>query len=77
MDEKVKGSIKQQWHILRSKFFNLQKGSRTYQVAHKHYDIGNDLFTAMLDKRLNYSCAYWKKAKNLDEAQEHKLELIC
>ena len=37
----------------------------------------------MLDKRMIYSCAYWKKcgdlpeAKNLDEAQEHKLEMIC
>ncbi|MBU0529720.1 cyclopropane fatty acyl phospholipid synthase [bacterium] len=77
LDEKVKGSLKLQWHGLHSKFFNLQKRSRVHQVAHQHYDIGNDLFTAMLDKRLNYSCAYWKKAKNLDEAQEHKLELIC
>ena len=24
-----------------------------------------------------YSCAYWKNASNLDEAQEAKLELIC
>lgn len=31
----------------------------------------------MLDKRMNYSCAYWKNAQNLDEAQENKLELIC
>ncbi len=77
LDKKVKGSLKFQWHALRSKYFNLQKGSRSYHVAHQHYDIGNDLFTAMLDKRLNYSCAYWKKAKKLDEAQEHKLELIC
>lgn len=77
LDEKVKGSLKLRWHVLRSKIFNLQKRSRAYQVAQQHYDIGNDLFTAMLDKRLNYSCAYWKKAKNLDEAQEHKLELIC
>lgn len=77
LNEKVKGSLKLQWYFLRSKLFNLQNRSRAYQVAKQHYDIGNDLFTAMLDKRLNYSCAYWKKAKNLDEAQEHKLELIC
>jgi cyclopropane-fatty-acyl-phospholipid synthase len=31
----------------------------------------------MLDKRLNYTCAYWKDAHNLDEAQEAKLELVC
>jgi cyclopropane-fatty-acyl-phospholipid synthase len=26
---------------------------------------------------MNYSCAYWKDAASLDEAQENKLELIC
>ena len=31
----------------------------------------------MLDKRMNYSCAYWKGADSLDLAQENKLELIC
>jgi cyclopropane-fatty-acyl-phospholipid synthase len=46
-------------------------------VGQKHYDLGNDLYTAMLDKRLNYTCAYWKNARNLDEAQEAKLELVC
>ena len=39
--------------------------------------MGNDLYQAMLDKRLNYTCGYWKHAKNLDEAQEAKLELVC
>ena len=77
LNEIVKGSLKLQWLLLRSKLFNLQNLSRASQVVQQHYDIGNDLFAAMLDKRLNYSCAYWKKARNLDEAQEHKLELIC
>ena len=31
----------------------------------------------MLDKRLVYSCGYWHKAKNLDEAQENKFDLVC
>lgn len=42
-----------------------------------HYNLGNDLFTKMLDKRMAYSCGYWKNATNLDEAQEAKLDLIC
>ena len=47
-------------------------------VGKKHYDIGNDLFEIMLDKRLTYTCAYWDSgALNLDEAQEAKLELTC
>jgi cyclopropane-fatty-acyl-phospholipid synthase len=42
-----------------------------------YYDLGNELYCAMLDKRLNYTCAYWRDAKNLDEAQEAKLDLVC
>jgi len=77
LDEKIKGNLKIQWHIMRSKIFNLQNKRRAFQVGKKHYDVGNDLYTRMLDRRLNYTCAYWKNAKNLDEAQEAKLELVC
>ncbi len=77
LHKKVKGNWKIKLFYLKSKIFNLQKGKRTYQVGEKHYDIGNDLFKAMLDKRMNYSCGYWKNAKSLDEAQEAKLELVC
>ena len=42
-----------------------------------HYDIGNDLYNAMLDKSLTYSCGYWQNATNLQQAQEHKFALIC
>lgn len=48
-----------------------------YKVGEKHYDIGNDLYRAMLDKRMVYTCGYWKKARTLDEAQIDKLELVC
>lgn len=61
----------------RTKLYNFQKPSRTFQVAQHHYDIGNDLYIRMLDKRLIYSCGYWKNATTLDEAQESKLEMIC
>jgi len=56
---------------------NLQSKSRSYEVGKKHYDIGNDVYKKMLDKRMVYSCGYWEKAKNLDQAQEAKLDLIC
>jgi len=46
-------------------------------VAKKHYDLGNDLYMAMLDEKMIYTCAYWDGAQNLDEAQEKKLELCC
>ncbi len=77
LDRYVKGSWKIKLHILRSKWFNLQSPRRAFEVGEKHYDVGNDLYTRMLDKRLNYTCAYWKNAQNLDQAQEAKLELVC
>lgn len=56
---------------------NMQAHRRAFEVGQRHYDLGNDLFQNMLDKRMNYSCAYWEDAKTLDEAQENKLDLIC
>ncbi len=64
-------------NCLLAKIYNFQKIARAYQVGEHHYDIGNDLYKKMLDKRLMYSCGYWKEAADLDEAQEHKLDLIC
>lgn len=63
--------------LLTANIVNLQKKSRAFQIGQRHYDIGNDLYQAMLDKRLTYSCGYWRDAKNLDQAQAQKLDLIC
>ncbi len=65
------------WLVLQSRLFNLQSIRRAFRVGEKHYDIGNDLFNKMLDKRLTYTCGYWKNANTLNQAQEHKLDLVC
>lgn len=62
---------------LKAKAINMQTKSRAYKVGEQHYDVGNDLYSLMLDKQMNYSCGYWKDAKNLDEAQEAKMDLCC
>ncbi len=77
LDQKVREDYKTALMILRARLFNVQNKKLSAKVAEKHYDLGDDLFQAMLDKRLAYSCGYWKNAGNLDEAQENKLELIC
>ena len=59
------------------RIMNLQRKSKAYEIGEKHYDKGNDLYRAMLDEHMVYSCAYWKDADTLDEAQEAKLDLIC
>lgn len=50
---------------------------RAFEIGRRHYDIGNRLFSVMLDRWMNYSCAYWKRAQTLDQAQEAKMDLIC
>jgi cyclopropane-fatty-acyl-phospholipid synthase len=77
LDQQIRGNWKIMLHMLRSRFLNLQSTTRAFQVGEQHYDLGNDLYEAMLDKRLNYTCGYWRNADNLDQAQEDKLELVC
>jgi cyclopropane-fatty-acyl-phospholipid synthase len=77
LDQKIRGNYKLQWRLLKTKLTNRQSKKRAFQVGEQHYDIGNDLYTRMLDKRMLYTCGYWKNASTLDEAQEAKLELVC
>jgi cyclopropane-fatty-acyl-phospholipid synthase len=63
--------------VLAAKYINMQDRGQAARNARHHYDIGNGLYQLMLDKRLTYSCGYWKNADNLDQAQENKLDLIC
>lgn len=77
LDVKVGLSLPLILSIAKSRIFNLQAIKRAFQVGEKHYDIGNDLFSLMLDKTMSYSCGYWKNAKNLYEAEIAKLDLIC
>ncbi len=62
---------------LHTYLINSQSKKRAFIVGKHHYDIGNDIYQHMLDKRMNYSCGYWQNSVTLDEAQEAKLELIC
>jgi cyclopropane-fatty-acyl-phospholipid synthase len=77
LDREIRGNYKILWHMIRSRLFNLQSQARAFEVGEQHYDLGNDLYRAMLDRRLNYTCAYWRDADNLDQAQEAKLDLVC
>lgn len=65
------------FHTLRTRLLNRQNAKRAWQVGETHYDLGNDFYEAMLDPRMTYTCGYWKKADNLADAQEAKLDLIC
>jgi cyclopropane-fatty-acyl-phospholipid synthase len=43
-----------------------------------HYNVSNDFYALWLDKRMAYSCAYFKNpAEDLETAQQNKFDLIC
>ena len=63
--------------LLWAKIVNQQRRTRAFDIGERHYDIGNDLYQIMLDKRMSYTCGYWKEATDLDTAQEAKLDLTC
>ena len=65
------------WAAVRARLINAQTRRRAVTVGERHYDLGNDLYAAMLGKRLVYSCGYWRSARTLDAAQEAKLDLVC
>ena len=77
IDEKIKSDWRTLLFLAGHIIFNTQRKSKSFEVGERHYDIGNDLYSAMLDERKVYSCGYWKNAKNLNDAQEAKLDLIC
>jgi cyclopropane-fatty-acyl-phospholipid synthase len=51
---------------------------RDRRVVTFHYDVSNDFYQLWLDRRLVYSCAYFKsRSDDLDIAQKQKLDYIC
>ena len=76
-EKELRKNLKMIVYLFQSVVLNPGRNSKAYEIGQRHYDIGNDLYRCMLDKRMVYSCAYWKDAENLDDAQEAKLDLIC
>ena len=54
-------------------------GYNSKKVIDEHYNLSNNLYENMLDKKyMQYTCAYWKpETKTLQEAQINKLKLIA
>lgn len=77
IDSKVSYSYRHFFEKLRRLFTNPQSPSKAFEVGELHYDLDIELFRKMLDPHLAYSCAYWKGAEDLKQAQENKFELIA
>jgi cyclopropane-fatty-acyl-phospholipid synthase len=65
------------FHALAARLTNLQSKRKAFEIGEAHYNKGNDLYGAMLDKRMVYTCGYWRDASDLDAAQREKLDLVC
>ncbi|STI28971.1 cyclopropane-fatty-acyl-phospholipid synthase [Escherichia coli] len=77
LENQLPHHFKDTLRIAGARLFNLQSKKRAWIVGKEHYDLGNDLFSRMLDPFMQYSCAYWKDADNLESAQQAKLKMIC
>jgi cyclopropane-fatty-acyl-phospholipid synthase len=51
--------------------------ARTNGQSTRAYMAGKDVYEQMLDSRMVTTCAHWSHARNLEEAQEGALDLIC
>ncbi|MGL4487750.1 MAG: cyclopropane fatty acyl phospholipid synthase [Yersinia sp. (in: enterobacteria)] len=77
LEHQLPHHLKDTLRIAAARIINLQSKKRSWIVGKEHYDLGNDLFTQILDPNMQYSCAYWKEATTLEQAQENKLRMIC
>ena len=77
IDKQLPHHFKDTLRIATARLKNLQSKKRAWIVGKEHYDLGNDLFSLMLDPYMQYSCGYWKEATTLEAAQEAKLDMIC
>jgi len=77
LDQQLPHHFKDTLRIAAARLTNLQSKKRAWIVGKEHYDLGNDLFSLMLDSHMQYSCGYWKQADSLEQAQHAKLTMIC
>lgn len=77
LDQQLPHHFRDTLRVAAARLTNLQSRKRAWIVGKEHYDLGNDLFTRMLDPFMQYSCGYWKEAETLEQAQQAKLQMIC
>lgn len=71
-------SLNVAWMALKAKLQNRQDMRRATDTVKVHYDLPPSFFQMMYaDSRITGSCAYWKHAYDLNQAQEDKHDLVC
>jgi len=63
---------------LPSFFHSAHSKKRDAEAIRYHYDVSNDFYALWLDRRMVYSCAYYRDgSEDIEAAQVQKLEHIC
>jgi cyclopropane-fatty-acyl-phospholipid synthase len=71
------GPLVRPLHLARALRRRSSRRRRRRDIA-AHYDLGNELFSRMLDPTMTYSCAVFDDPEApLEQAQRNKLELVC
>lgn len=77
-------AIRRRIGFLRTPWLRLRAGyarntpSRSREDISAHYDLGNELFSLMLDETMMYSCGVFEhRESTLHEASLRKLEMVC
>ena len=68
--------LREPYQLLLSLVMNNSRRASRRAIA-AHYDLSNDLFAAMLDRSMSYSCLFFERPDaSLEEAARAKLELV-
>jgi len=77
LERHIKSSWKLVWYAVKAKILNMNSPFRSKEVIDLHYNLGNELFVAMLGPTMQYTCGYWKnETRTLDTAQWNKMRLL-
>jgi cyclopropane-fatty-acyl-phospholipid synthase len=75
---RMSAPIPSRWDRVRAALAPANHLSVARKNAQRHYDVGNDFYRLWLDEQMVYTCAYFPDAAmGLEEAQRHKLDLVC
>lgn len=71
-------SVRRPIALVRAPWLRRNTPTRSRKDISAHYDLGNKLFSLMLDPLMMYSCAVFEHHEStLQEAQLRKLEMVC
>lgn len=65
------------WLGIRARLGNLQTRVRSLDVARSHYNLDHRLYELFLGPWNQYTCCFFDRTRELEQAEVRKLEMIC